>query len=114
MEQSFGITFFRRRPRNEEQQEGIIYLRITVDGECTDVSTKRTCSAAQWNSRSGKAYGKTLNVQQLNAYLDTFRQKVYEAKRKMLELDISITSAGLKEAILGIEKPNNQKNLLAI
>jgi hypothetical protein len=51
-------------------------MRITVSGIYTEISTKR-----KYNPASGKDN----TARTFNAYLDTLQQKVFEAKRKLIE-----------------------------
>jgi hypothetical protein len=52
---SFGLLFYLKKPRNENQKERSIFLRITVDGAFREMSIHRTCSKDRWNQHSGRA-----------------------------------------------------------
>ncbi len=47
----------------------------------------------------------------INMYLDTFRQKVFEAKRRLIELDIEVTPQAIKDVMLG-KSVNKEKHML--
>jgi hypothetical protein len=47
----------------------------------------------------------------VNAYLDTLQQKVLEAKRRLIELDIEITPQAIKDVMFG-NNINKQKHML--
>lgn len=91
MDKSFGLFFFLKKPKGFVSGEIPIYLRVTIDRESFDLSNKRKCLSSKWNSDAGRMNGKGDDVKAFNAYLDTLQQKVFEAKRKLIELDKSLT-----------------------
>ena len=48
---------------------------------------------------------------EFNAYLDTPQQKVFEAKRKLIELDRQISPANIKDVMLG-RSINREKRMV--
>ncbi len=111
MEKSFGLLFFMRKPRGYKTGEIVISMRITVDGTAAEVSTKRKCDPVKWNPDAGRMYGKTDDVKLFNAFLDTLQQKVFEAKRQLVETDKEVTAENIKNKLLGIE-PGKEKHML--
>lgn len=114
MEKSFGLQFFLRKSRTSKTEEVPIYLRLTIDGERVEISIKRKCDPKKWNVPAGRVTGKNDDAKQLNAYLDTIQQKVFEAKRKHLELDKPITATAIKDTILGVEERTVQHMILEV
>jgi site-specific recombinase XerD len=114
MESTFGLFFFLRKNRDEGQNELTVYMRITVDGNRSEISTKRKCSPEKWNDSAGRLQGKSDDAKVFNAYLDTLQQKVFEAKRKLIEMDKSITAESIKNALLGKETAKPKHMLLEI
>ena len=90
LDKSFGLLFYLKKPKNYGKGEIPIYLRITVDGTPKELSVKRSCDSARWNSHAGRASGTKENVKTLNDYLDTYQAKVFEAKRKLVDEDLKI------------------------
>lgn len=115
METSFGLFFFLRQSRNPQAIEnGNVYVRITVNGERSEISTKRKCESGKWNSTSGRLNGKTEDVRQFNKYLNTFQQKIYEAKRRLIETDQEVTAEAIKWLVLGIDTSKKKYMILEI
>lgn len=113
MERSFGLFFFLRKHAGSTV-EGKIYCRITVDGKSVELSLKRTCSIGNWNSQAGRLNGRSDSVKSINAYLDTIQQKIYEAKRSLLEQGTIITPEAIKSFVLGEDKGKSAKKILEI
>ncbi len=59
LEKSFGIFFFLKKPKIENQDgTRYVYLKITVDGDSEEISTKRLWHPSRWSKESGIAAGK--------------------------------------------------------
>ena len=93
LDKSFGLLFYLKKRNNYVKGEIPIYLRITVDGSPKELSVKRSCDPVRWNTHAGRAVGTKEDVKALNNYLDTFRSRVFEAKRKLIESNQMVTSA---------------------
>src|SRR6187549_2243293 len=111
MEKNFGCLFYIKKKHKNEKGEMCIYLRITVDSCCVEISTKRKCFTNSWNVKAGRAEGKTDYAKSINGYLDTLQQKVFEAKRRLIELDIEITPQAIKDVMMG-KSINKDKHML--
>ncbi len=112
MEKSFGLHFHLKKNKVVGDSESTVYMRITVDQEFAEISTKRKCEKANWNSESGRMNKKHEAARDFNAYLDTLQQKVFEAKRKLLELDQVVTPENIKTLLLGKSINSRQKRML--
>lgn len=91
-----------------------MYLRITVDGAACEISCKRKADPVKWNAVAGRLSGKTAEAKSLNSYLDTLQQKVFEAKRKLLERDEDLSAEAIKSLLLGRDTHRQRFMLLEI
>ena len=114
MEKSFGLSFFLKKNKHDRNSKSVIYMRITADGEVCDISTKRKCESKKWNSISGRMATKEADSNNFNSYLDTLQQKVFEAKRKLLELDKEVTPINIKDVMLGKSVNRYRRMLMEI
>ena len=110
MEKSFGLLFHLKKENKNDDCELKVYMRVTVNGNYCEISTKRKCHSRDWNVSAGRLNGKSEVVKSFNAYLDTLQQKVFEAKRKLIEIDAELTAENIKNILL--EKNNKQKHML--
>ncbi len=110
MEKSFGLFFHLKKENKGDCRKLKIYMRITVNGIHCEISTKRKCNSENWNVSAGRLNGKNEAAKELNAYLDTLQQKVFEAKRRLIETDKELTAENIKNELLG--KNKNQKYML--
>lgn len=54
---SFTLLFYLKRRNNYVKGELPIYMRLTVDGQRIEISTKRECEPGKWNSSAGRKNG---------------------------------------------------------
>ena len=105
LEKSFGLLFFLKQSQNQNDDK-IIYLKITVDGKSKELSTKRKCEASKWNSHAGRAVGNKETIKELNNYLDVLENQVYQAKRYLIESNKEVSAQSVKDIITGnYDKP---------
>lgn len=110
LDKSFGLLFYLKKRSGYQKGEIPIYLRITVDGISKELSVKRSCDPERWNSSAGRAMGTKESIKSLNAYLESYQSKVYEAKRKLVDGGHLITASAIKDMLLG----NNQRGKMLI
>lgn len=79
LEQSYGLSFFLKSPRNKTN-ERLIYLRITVDGLPKETSTKRKWDLQRWNQKLERATGTKEDAKAINLFLDSLVAKVNKIK----------------------------------
>jgi len=101
LSKSFTLLFYLKK-RNNYVKGGLpIYMRLTIDGQRIEISTKRDCEPEKWNSIAGRKNGVKEDVKLLNAYLDTLQSKVYEVHRQLIESRRQITAESVKNLLVG-------------
>lgn len=83
MKSTFNILFFIKK--NEAKQNGYctIMVRITIDGEYLQFSTKQEILPYLWNQKNGSASGRTIAARQVNDHLTTIRLDLHNHYRKL-------------------------------
>jgi len=98
---TFGIVFYLKKCKAKDGKAPI-YVRITVDGNRTDISLKKNIEMKYWNGNKGMAKGNTDDIRHLNTHLEKLRAQLVgyyqdlQLKRKL------ITSDSIKNLFLGI------------
>jgi site-specific recombinase XerD len=80
-----------------------IYLRITVDEERVELSTRRFVLPAKWNSATQKVSGINEEAKMINTYLKTMEQEVFQAHRALIQENKAVTAATLKSRLSGLD-----------
>ncbi|MBE98681.1 site-specific integrase [Flavobacterium coralii] len=100
LENSFGLSFFLKTPRNGGNLRNI-YLRITVDGTPRETSIKRKWDVSRWDQKTERAIGSKEDARALNFFLDSLLMKVNECKTELLYSGKPVTSDKIMDYILG-------------
>ena len=85
---TFSLLFVIRKHRLLKNGEASIYLRITVNGEVADITTKRSVRPEMWDQRRECSLGKLHRDKELNHYLETLKTRMYQLDVKINILDI--------------------------
>lgn len=101
---SFTLLFYLKRRANFQTGELPIYMRVTVNGDRFEISTKRSCEPGRWNTAIGRKLGNKEDARQLNVYLDSLQSKVYEAHESILNVGKEVTAQRIKDKLLGIQE----------
>lgn len=97
---SFSVLCIVRASRSKQERLPI-YLRITVDGRRSEISTKEYVEPAKWNSIKGRATGNTEPMRALNQRLEDWELKVRKHYSNFTRDEKPVTAKLLKEATLG-------------
>jgi site-specific recombinase XerD len=106
MDTRLSVLFHGKRTKSQNASLLAIYLRVTIDGQRMEISTKRTIEKDKWSSISGKAKGNLEEARSLNAYLDLLRNKVYSYQKELIQEGKPVTLDHFRMKWNGItEKP---------
>jgi site-specific recombinase XerD len=104
LEKSFSILSHLKKPKFYKNGDPFqLYIRITVDGSPTEISTKRTWDINRWNKRSGRASGTKEEAKALNIFIDTMIAKIHDARRHLIDANKEITAMAIKNILLGVD-----------
>jgi site-specific recombinase XerD len=112
MFKTFSILFFLQRNKVTKDGKAPIYMRITVNGKRSQISIKRKVAVEKWNSEAGKVVGKSMEVRELNRYLNSLENKIFKIQQKLLDDNRPISALLIKNIFTG--KIENHKMLLKI
>ena len=89
-----------------------IYVRLTVDGNRMEFSTKKFIDSAKWSTEMSKMKGNTENARSLNEYLDLLKSKIFDIQMELIHRNELLTIEVFKNRLLGIQ--DNQRMLIPI
>jgi len=112
MASSFHHIFFLKKPKNYFKGPIVVYLRITVSGNRTEISINRKVDPAKWQINPGRMKGRGARVKEFNSYPLSIEIKLYDAYRHLILEKDMLTVAALKNRYNGIS--NKQRMLVPI
>jgi len=104
--QTFTIMFFIKRTKLLKNHEAPIIMRITLNGERSEVSIQRSIAPEGWNTFKGCAKPSTSFGKELNQHLDQIRHQIYKHQQDLKDKNKPVTALSLKNAYL---KCGNEK-----
>lgn len=112
-QQTFGVQFFIRHKSTRSDLAGI-YIRLTVNTERLEISTKLKCPVYLWDSSKEKVRSdREFSSSQINKYITANRAKIMAIYQDLHLKDEMITADIIKNRFLGIkEEGRTLKKLL--
>jgi site-specific recombinase XerD len=97
---TFGFHFI---IRPNQKGSYTIYARIVVNKSKCELGIKQTIQKDDWNQGKGCAKSKTIELKQLNSYLEQVRSKLVVHYRKLDLEDVHVTAEVVKNSYLGLQ-----------
>lgn len=101
---TFSIIYFLRTHRKRSNGKSPIYLRITIDGERSEISTKRYIEEERWSSETYRVIGNDDEAREINNYLTILHNMVLQAYNELMYATDIITAQKVKDKVMGREK----------
>ena len=103
MKSTFSTIFYLKRQAARKAGTVPVMGRITVDGTQTQFSCKITIDPKVWDTKSGRATGRSAAAIEANRMLDNMRVSFNKHYRELMDRDNYVTAEKVKNAFLGLE-----------
>lgn len=103
MQAKVSIPFYAKRAKATTGGLIPIYLRVTIDGQRIEISTKRYVEAIKWVVAQGRMKGNSGEAHSVNTYLDILKDKVYDYQEELVHEGKPITAETMRNKLLGTE-----------
>ena len=100
---TFRILFYLRKNYLNKSGKAGIMVRLTVNGDMVQFSSKLDIEPAQWDTKAGKAIGNSVKARQMNSMLDDIRTALNNHYRYVESRDSFVTAEKVRNAFLGYE-----------
>lgn len=104
MNTKLSILFYAKRAKTTTDGLVPIYLRVTVNGERIELSTKRYTQPGRWSIEGNCMKGNSAESKAVNSYLDSLKAKVYDYQQKLIREDEIVNAENMRNLILGLEQ----------
>lgn len=78
-----------------------IYIRLTIDGQRFEFSSKKFIEKSKWSSELSKMKGSSEEARTLNNYLDLMKSKVFDIQMELIHKNEELSLENFKSRILG-------------
>lgn len=103
MRSTFRVLFYTKKGAPLKNGKLPIMVRITIDGEKVEFSTKLEIEEKKWDTKSSKVAGRTPVANEINLKLDKIRVELNNHYEKIRSVGSFPTPMMLKNAFLGIK-----------
>ena len=101
MKYDLNFLFVLRKVQSDKKGFAPIYLRITVNGEHSELFVNRKIAPNKWDARSQRAVGRSESARTLNDYLDKVEVQVKKNFNELLDKQMDISAAILRDMQTG-------------
>ena len=98
MRSTFAIIFYLKRQVVRKDGTVPVMRRITIDGTQTQFSYKLTIDPKLWDTKTGRATGRSAVAMETNRMLDKIRVKINSHYQEILGRDNYVTAEKVKNA----------------
>jgi site-specific recombinase XerD/ribosomal protein S17E len=107
MNTKLSILFYAKRAKTTKDGLIPIYMRVTIDGQRIEFTTKRYVTPERWSVEGNCMKGTSAESKAINSYLDTLKAKVYEHQQELIREGKIVNSENMRNKIFGVEKRNH-------
>lgn len=107
---SFGVDFIARR--NKKNREiGLLYARISVNGEPKEISLQETLEMAEWDCKNEVVTTKGIRGKTVNSLIEETRLRLKDIHRHLQNDEPEFTAQTVKDRFFGNQKKSPQHKL---
>jgi site-specific recombinase XerD len=104
MNTKLSILFFVKRTKTNVKGLLPIFIRVTVNGERIEFTTKRFTTPEKWSVEGNRMKGTSVESKSTNSYLDALKAKVYDYQQQLIREDEPVNVENMRNKIMGIDK----------
>lgn len=104
MKAKVNLHFYAKSTKVNAKGQFPIYVRLTVNGDRTEFSTKKFIDPNRWSSEAAKMKGTTEEARSINSYLDLMKSKVLDIQMELIHKSENLSIENFKEKLFGSEE----------
>ena len=102
--QTFNVLFFIRKTKLKKSGETPIMLRITIEGQLTELQLKRDVMPILWIQSKERCTGRDATSMEINRYLESVKLRLLDIHREMEDAGKLINPMEVKRRFLGLDE----------
>lgn len=100
---TFKILFYVRKNYLNKQGKASIMIRVTINGDVSQFSSKLDVDPIMWDTSAGKVKGNSFDAKKLNSIIGNIRTSIDNHYHELESRDNYVTAEKLRNAFLGYE-----------
>jgi len=104
MKSTYRVLFYLKKNAILKNGKTIIMIRITINGELAQLSSKIQVDPEFWDIKSGKVKGRTAEANNINRQLDNLKVSIDKVYTKQFDEFGYVIPEKIKNTILGIDR----------
>jgi len=100
MENNMKLLFWLYRSKMNRKGLSPLFMRITINGSKTEVSTGLHLTGKQWNVKTGLIKGNTAEVSEMNKRIGLLRTEAFKVYHSLVEQQLTVTADLVKNRML--------------
>jgi len=104
MKSTYRTLFYLKKNAVLKNGRAIIMIRITINGEIAQLSSKLQVNPDNWDVKTGRVKGRTAEANNINRQLDNLKSAIDKVYTKQFDEFGFVTPEKIKNSILGIDK----------
>ena len=104
MKTKITLHFYAKSTKMNADGKLPIYVRLTIDGQRLEFSSKKFIEKSKWSPELAKMKGQSEEARSINSYLDMMRSKVLGAELQLLNKKEDLTLENFQSILLDKEK----------
>ena len=101
MKSTFKILFYIRKDKINSLGKAPIHVRLTIDGQSCQFSTKSEITANIWDAKNYKAIGRTEEAETINCYLEHVKRHLLNKYQELTKYGEVITPNKVRDTFMG-------------
>jgi site-specific recombinase XerD len=107
MKSTYRVLFYLKKNAIQKNGKTIIMIRITINGEIAQLSSKLQVNPDLWDVKTGKVKGRAAEANNINRQLDNLKSAIDKVYTKQFEEFGYVVPEKIKNTILGIDRKYN-------
>jgi site-specific recombinase XerD len=104
MKTKITLHFYAKSTKTNAQGLFPIYVRLTVDGNRLEFSSKKFIDPNRWSVELSKMKGTTEEARSINSYLDLVKSKVLDIQMQLIHKNQALSIENFKNSLFGLEE----------
>ncbi|WP_372483358.1 Arm DNA-binding domain-containing protein [Elizabethkingia anophelis] len=112
MKTKVSVLLYAKKSKAKSNLQVPVYLRITVNGKRSELSTGKNIDLSKWNPETSRIKGNSEEARTINKYFDVLSSKILEIERNLILSGESFEATDVRNLLSG--RQETERHLIPI